>query len=78
MSAVSERLKGKPTLIILDNFEQVTPAGALLIDFLVACPDLRILVTSRETLRVRGEWHFQVEGLALPDDPAVPGSMSNS
>lgn len=53
-------------LVLLDNFEQVAAAAPDLIDLLVACPDLKMLVTSRALLRVRGEYAFLLGPLALP------------
>ena len=59
-------------LLVLDNFEQVVKAAPLLLDLLAACPRLKLLVTSRETLRVRGEREFVVQPLALPDPTHLP------
>ena len=59
-------------LLILDNFEQVTAAGVGLSKLLQQAPDLKIIVTSRETLRVRAEHVFPVPlslGLPHPKDP---------
>ena len=42
-------------LLVLDNFEQVVEAAPELSSLLESCPNLRLLVTSRELLRVRGE-----------------------
>jgi len=51
-------------LLLLDNFEQVVDAAPDLTPLLEACPNLRILVTSRELLRVRGEVEYAVQPLA--------------
>src|SRR6266567_2721745 len=57
----------KQQLLLLDNFEQVITAATLLVELLEACPDVKILVTSREVLRLRAEHQFTVPPLALPD-----------
>jgi predicted ATPase/DNA-binding CsgD family transcriptional regulator len=59
-------------LLVLDNFETVVQASPNLLDLLAACPHLKLLVTSRETLRVRGEHEFVVQPLALPDPTHLP------
>ncbi len=71
-----ERLKtsqrDKRRLLLLDNFEHVITAATLLAELLEACPDVNILVTSREALRLRGEHQFVVPPLALPDPKHLP------
>jgi predicted ATPase/DNA-binding XRE family transcriptional regulator len=57
--------EGTPTLLVLDNFEQVLDAAPLVVDLLAAVAPLRALVTSRAPLRVRGEREYAVEPLAL-------------
>jgi predicted ATPase/class 3 adenylate cyclase len=64
---VHSYLKEKRLLLLLDNFEQVLPAASLVADLLAACPGLKILVTSRSVLHVRGEYEYMVEPLACPD-----------
>jgi len=54
-------------LLVLDNFEHVMEAVPPLVELLTACPHLKLLVTSREVLHVRGEHTFVVQPLALPD-----------
>jgi predicted ATPase/DNA-binding XRE family transcriptional regulator len=55
-------------LIVLDNFEQIIDAAPLIPDLLRACPNLKIMVTSRESLRVPGEWLYPVPPLAMPTE----------
>ena len=60
-------LQSRQVLLLLDNFEQVLPAAPSLSELLAECPDLKILVTSRAVLHIRGEREFPVPPLALPD-----------
>jgi predicted ATPase/transcriptional regulator with XRE-family HTH domain len=53
------------TLLVLDNFEQVLDAAPLIADLLASVPPLRVLVTSRAPLRVRGERAYAVGPLEL-------------
>jgi predicted ATPase len=64
-------LHDKQQLLILDNFEQVIDAAPQVAALLVACPDLKCLVTSREPLRVQGEQEFLTPPLSLPDLPRL-------
>jgi predicted ATPase/DNA-binding CsgD family transcriptional regulator len=64
-------LHDRQTLIVLDNFEQIIAAAPLLTELLSVCPRMKMLVTSREALRVRGEQEFSVSPLALPGQPAT-------
>jgi predicted ATPase len=59
-------------LLVLDNFEQVAAAAPLLVDLLAVCSRVKLLVTSREVLRVRGEHECAVLPLALPDLQHLP------
>ena len=56
-----------PVLLLLDNFEHILPAASLVVDLLEASSVLKVLVTSREALRVYGEHEFPVPPLALPE-----------
>jgi predicted ATPase/DNA-binding XRE family transcriptional regulator len=56
------------TLLVLDNFEQVLDAASLVADLLSSVPSLRLLVTSRAPLCVRGEREYAVGPLALASD----------
>jgi predicted ATPase/DNA-binding CsgD family transcriptional regulator len=65
-------LRDEHLLLVLDNFEQLLPAAPQLTDLLASCPGLKLLVTSRATLRVQGEHEFPVPPLALPDLTHLP------
>jgi predicted ATPase/class 3 adenylate cyclase len=69
---VKQELQQKHMLLLLDNFEQVVTAGVQIVDVLAACPQLKILVTSREVLHVQAEQEFPVPPLALPDPGHLP------
>ena len=62
-----EYISGKRMLLVLDNFEQVLEAGPEVVALLEGSPWLKVLVTSREALHVRGERVFRVPLLQLPD-----------
>lgn len=66
-------LRERALLLVLDNFEQVIDAALLLIDLFTSCPQLKILVTSREMLHLRNEYAFELLPLELPDlDAELP------
>lgn len=56
-----------PTLLVLDNFEQLVAAAPLVTELLEASTSIKILVTSRSLLRVYGEHEFSVPPLSLPN-----------
>jgi predicted ATPase/DNA-binding CsgD family transcriptional regulator/transcriptional regulator with XRE-family HTH domain len=59
-------LQSRCLLLVLDNFEQVVDAAALVADLLAACPALKIAATSREPLYLSWEHVWPVLPLALP------------
>lgn len=61
-------LSKKNMLIVLDNFEQVVDAAPQIIPLLGNAPDIKILVTSREALRVQGEHEFPLTPLPISND----------
>jgi predicted ATPase/class 3 adenylate cyclase len=66
VETLREHLRGRQLLLLLDNFEQVTPAAALVGDLLAAAPRVKGLVTSRGALRVQGEQEYPVQPLSVP------------
>jgi predicted ATPase/class 3 adenylate cyclase/Tfp pilus assembly protein PilF len=66
-------LRPRHTLLVLDNCEHLLSACAQLADSLLhACPDLRILTTSRAALGIAGELTYRVPSLSLPDLRRLP------
>ena len=68
IAAVTDFLRGKDLLLLLDNCEHLIEAAAGLVEHLLeACRALQVLTTSREALGVPGEATFAVPSLALPE-----------
>ena len=59
-------LRNQQILLLLDNFEHVIPAASVVSELLTTCPALKMLVTSREKLHLRGEFEYSVPPLATP------------
>jgi predicted ATPase/DNA-binding XRE family transcriptional regulator len=73
MQVVEHYLHARRVLLLLDNFEQVMGAARSVLYLVTSCPGVKVLVTSREPLNVRGEQQFPVDTLAVPDaDPLPP------
>ena len=64
-----EHIGQREMLLVLDNFEQVIEAAPAVAGLLTACPGLKVVVTSRELLRVQGEVEYRVP--TLPPAEAV-------
>jgi predicted ATPase/DNA-binding CsgD family transcriptional regulator len=68
---LAEALRGQSLLLVLDTCEHLVQASAELVQRLLSgCPGLRVIATSREALRVRGEVIWRVPPLGLPDADA--------
>src|SRR5260221_9863539 len=72
LARLAEMLQQKQVLLLLANFEQVVGAASQVADLLTSCPQLKMLITSREVLHVRAEHEFAVPPLALPDPAHLP------
>src|SRR4051812_38909863 len=64
---LATHLTGRELLIVLDNLEHLLGASRDLAELLARAPQTRLLVTSRESLRVRGERVFPISPLPRPD-----------
>ncbi len=61
---LAEHIGDRPMLILLDNFEHVVEAAAEVAGLLASCPNLGVLVTSRQPLQITGEQEYPVPPLA--------------
>lgn len=68
LAVLNRALAEQRMLLVIDNFEQVVAAAPVMGQILAAAPHLRILVTSRASLRVRDEQEYPVRPLELPPD----------
>ena len=70
-NGLAEHIGERELLLLLDNLEQVIEAAPELSSLLTSCPNLTLLCTSRELLRVQGEVEFAVPPLAEPEAVAL-------
>jgi class 3 adenylate cyclase len=69
IDTVTDYLRGKQLLLVLDNCEHLIESCAELSDhFLHACPKLKVIASSREALGISGETVYRVPSLALPQN----------
>ena len=78
LDQLKDFLSARQVLLLIDNFEQVISAAPLVGELLNASRRLKVLVTSREPLRIYGEHEFAVQPLAVPafDDSANTEALS--
>jgi non-specific serine/threonine protein kinase len=74
LESLKAHLRGRRLLLVLDNFEQIVTAAPVVAELLATSPALKVLVTSREPLRLRGEREYDVPPLTLPDARSVPAA----
>jgi len=72
--ALIDALRGTSVLLVIDNVEHVLEAAHELAEVLAACPDVKLLATSREPLRLRWEHLYVVPPLRVPRQPDL-GSL---
>lgn len=77
LARLTDYLREKTLLLVLDNCEHVIESCAQLADYLLRhCPDLSILASSREALGIEGENTFHVPSLSLPSTEKASPSIS--
>jgi predicted ATPase/class 3 adenylate cyclase/Tfp pilus assembly protein PilF len=64
---IAEKVGGAPSLFLLDNLEHLLSGVVSVSALLAACPSLVVLATSRERLRLQGEYEISLGGLAVAD-----------
>ena len=72
LESLKDYLRGKHRLLVLDNFEHLVPATPVIGDLLAAAPRLKVLVTSRASLRAYGEHEYLVPPMTTSDPGALP------
>ena len=72
MDSLKDYLRHRRILLVLDNFEQILAAASVVSELLATSHGLKILVTSRAPLELRGEHELMVPPLALPDPKHLP------
>lgn len=71
LEQLTEYLRNKRLLLLLDNCEHLVDSAARLVHkFLAVAPDLHVIATSRQVLNVEGEQVYPVPPLSLPEDDA--------
>lgn len=72
LETLKDYLRAKKVLLVLDNCEHLLDACAQLCDVLLhACPQLRILASSREAMDFLGEQTYRVPSLSLPNSQSI-------
>ena len=69
---LSQHLRDKQLLLVLDNFERLIDAASYISELLSDAPRVKVLATSRELLNLYGEHRFPVPPLGLPDSKYLP------
>ena len=78
MEALCDDLATRELLLIIDGFEHLLDAAPVLVDLLEAAPGLKVVVTSRAALRVKGEFEFPVPSMSLPGRAATVDDLVES
>lgn len=73
---ISDFLREKHLLLLLDNFEQVAAASPQVATLAHSCPHLHLLITSRAALHLSGEYEFPVPPLPTPALAQLPDVQS--
>ena len=72
---VEDHLRDKNLLLVTDNFEHVVAAASMIASLLERAPQLSVLATSRELLRIKGEREYPVPPLPVPATSDAAGEL---
>ena len=79
IEAIASVMRGKASLLVIDNFEHVIETAAELGEILAVTEDVKLVVTSRQPLHLRWEQEFALLPLEVPDaDRASPDAVGAS
>lgn len=70
---IFDYLYEKQMLLILDNFEHLIPNFQFIVKLIQNAPNVKLLITSRQTLGIQEEWLFPIQGLSFPDQKTSIG-----
>jgi predicted ATPase/class 3 adenylate cyclase/Tfp pilus assembly protein PilF len=72
VETLCNNLHDKQMLLVLDNFEHLLEGAPVVSELLAACPELKVLITSRAVLHLNGEYDYPVPPLSVPDPKHLP------
>ena len=78
LGQLTDFIAERSLLLVLDNFEHLSGGVGVLSQLLRGCPNLKLLVTTREKLRLEEEYVFPVEGLPYPQTPSAEGRLADA
>jgi predicted ATPase/Tfp pilus assembly protein PilF len=78
LQQLTEFIAEQSMLLVLDNFEHLAEGSSLLSELLGKCPTLKLLVTSREKLRLEEEYVFVLGGLSYPREMSEDANLSEA
>ena len=68
LEQVIDVLRDRQQLLVLDNFEHLATEASIATRLLAACPEVKLIVTSRTRLGLAGEWLLPLDGLPTPEE----------
>lgn len=78
IQAVLQAIAGRQMLLVLDNLEHLPDVAGTMTDMLAAAPQVRLLATSREPLRIAAEATLLLHGLDVPAGDDAPATLARS